>query len=196
MLTQLLRHRWIFLVQGGLTFLLGLELVGLQPLLQDQFWGTFVTIVALLSTGFVLVSAGLLDLAVALDETRRQRTLRSWMAWWVFGAIGLAIGLFVVLYPGVTMCSLAFVAAAHALVTTGIDLAILPAFHRHALQRNILLGSALTSVCLGVLLVIGGRGTEDMATRAIGLYALYFGLRLTWLGFRLATGQQSPVHVS
>jgi uncharacterized membrane protein HdeD (DUF308 family) len=196
MLTQLLRHRWIFLVQGGLTFLLGLELVGLRPLLQDQVWETFVAIVALLSTGFVLALAGLLDLAVAVGEAKRQRALRSWMAWCIPGAIGLAIGLFVVLSPGVNMRFLAFVAAAHALVTTGIDLAILTSFNRHTLQRNVLLGSALIGVCLGVLLAIGGRGTEDMATRAIGLYALYFGLRLTWLGFRFATGHQPPVHVS
>ena len=38
MLKQLMKHRWICYVHGGLTLLLGLGLVGLRPMLEDRFW--------------------------------------------------------------------------------------------------------------------------------------------------------------
>ncbi len=57
MLKQLMRHRWIYFVHGGLTLLLGLGLVGLKPLLEDRVLGTFIAVVLLLSTGFVMVAA-------------------------------------------------------------------------------------------------------------------------------------------
>ena len=185
MLKQLMKHRWICYVHGGLTLLLGLGLVGLRPMLEDRLLGTFIAVVLMLSTGFVLVAAGLLDVVIALDASTHERRLRSTLMWWVPGIIGVGMGLAILLIPHVTMCQLAMVAAAHAMVMTGFALAMLPGLNRHFRQRNLLLVSSLLFVIFGVLLVTGALGTEAMATRAIGLYALYFGARLVFLGGQL-----------
>jgi hypothetical protein len=196
MLKQLMRHRWICFVHGGLTLLLGLGLVGLRPMLEDRVLGTFIAVVLLLSTGFVLVAAGLLDLVIALDVTANERRLRSALMWWVPGIIGIGMGLAILLTPRVTLCQLAMMAAGHAMVMTAFGLAMLPGLNRHPRQRNLLLISSFLFVIFGVLLVSGALGTEAMATGAIGLYALYFGIRLMFLGGQLATESHSPVAVS
>ena len=196
MLKQLMRHRWIYFVHGGLTLLLGLGLVCLKPMLEDRVLGTFIAVVLLLSTGFVLVAAGVLDLVIALDVTTHQRRLRSTLMWWVPGIIGVGMGLAILLVPRVTMCQLAMIAAAHAIVMANFALAMLPGLNRHHRQRNLLLISSLLFVIFGVVLVMGAFGTEAMATRAIGLYALYFGIRLIFLGGQLATESHFPVAVS
>jgi len=169
------------MVHGGLTLLLGLGLVGLRPMLEDRVLGTFIAVVLMLSTGFVLVAAGLLDVVIALDVTAHERRLRSALMWWVPGILGIGMGLVILLMPHITMCQLAMVAAAHATVMTGFALAMLPGLDRHPRQRNLLLLSSLLFIVFGVLLVAGALGTEAMATRAIGLYALYFGARLVFL---------------
>jgi uncharacterized membrane protein HdeD (DUF308 family) len=196
MLKQLIQHRWICFVQGGLTLLLGLGLVVLRPLMEDRLLGTFIAVVVLLSTGFVLVAAGLLDLVIAVDVTAHQHRIRTALMWWLPGVIGLGLGLAILLAPHVTMCLLAVVAAGHALLVTAFDLAMLPRLNRHPTQRNMVLVSSLLFVVFGVLLVVGALGTEAMATQAVGLYALYFGLRLMLLGGQLAAGHSTPVAVS
>lgn len=196
MLKQLIQHRWICFVQGGLTLLLGIGLVGLRPLMQDRLMGTLVTVVVLLSTGFVLVAAGLLDLVIAVEVTAQQRKIRMAMVWWLPGMIGLVTGLTVLLAPDITMRLLAVAAAAHALLVMAFDLAMLPSFSRHPLQRNLLMVSSLGCVIFGVLLIAGALGTGSMATNALGIYALYFGLRLTFMGGQLAVGHPPTVAVS
>ncbi|HVJ09099.1 MAG TPA: hypothetical protein VM554_12020 [Acidisarcina sp.] len=196
MLKQLIQHRWICFVQGGLTLLLSIGLISLRPLIEDRLMGTFVTVVVLLSTGFVLVAAGLLDLVVAVEVTARQRRMHTVLVWWLPGLIGLGVGLTVLLAPSITMRLLAVVAAFHALLVTALDLAMLPSFSRHPLPRNLLLVSAFLCITFGVLLVVGALGTEAMAIRAVGFYALYFGLRLMFMGSQLATGHHAAVAVS
>ena len=51
--------------------------------------------------------------------------------WWVPGIIGIGMGLAILLTPHVTMCQLAMVAAAHAMVMTAFALAMLPGLNRH-----------------------------------------------------------------
>lgn len=196
MLMQLLQHRWICFVQGGLTLLLGLGLVSLRPLMEDRLMGTFIAVVVLLSTGFVLVVAGFLDLVIAVEVTAQQRRLRAALVWWLPGVIGLGMGLTVLMAPHVTMCLLAVVATGHALLVTAFDLAMLPSLDRHPLQRNLLFVSSLLLVFFGVMMIVGALGTEAMATQAVGLYAVYFGLRLMLLGGQLAADQTTPVAVS
>ncbi len=196
MLKQLIQHRWICFVQGGLTLLLGIGVLSLRPLMEDRLMGTFVTAVVLLSTGFVLVTAGLLDLAIAVDVTAQQRKIRTAMVWWLAGVIGLGIGLIALLAPTITMRLLAVVAAAHALLVATFNLAMLPSIDRHPLQRNLLSVSSLICVIFAVLLVVGALGTAAMATRAVGFYALYFGLRLMFMGGQLATGRHLTVAAS
>ncbi len=196
MLKQLIQHRWICFVQGGLTVLLGVGLLSLRPLIEDRLLGTFVAIVVLLSISFVLVAAGLLDLVIGVDVAAHRHKLRDALMWWLPGVVGLAMGLTVMLAPRVTMGVVAVAAAGHALLLTAFDLALLPSLTRHPWQRNMLLASCFFFVVLGVMLVIGALGTEAMATQAVGLYALYFGLRLMFLGGQLAASHHSPIAVS
>ncbi len=196
MLKQLIQHRWICFVQGGLTVLLGVGLLSLRPLIEDRLLGTFVAIVILLSISFVLVAAGLLDVVIGVDVAAHRHKLRDALMWWLPGAVGLGMGLAVMLAPRVTMGVVAVAAAAHALLLTAFDLALLPSLTRHLWQRNMLLASCFFFVVLGVMLVIGALGTEAMATQAVGLYALYFGLRLMFLGGQLAVSHHAPIAVS
>src|SRR5664279_3252774 len=196
MLKQLMQHRWICFVQGGLTLLLGVALLSLRPLVDDRLLGTFIAIVVLLSISFVLLAAGLLDLVIGMDVAAHRHRLRDAVMWWLPGAIGLGMGLAVMVAPRITIGVVAAAAASHAVLLTAFDLALLPSLTRHPWKRNMLLASCFFFVVLGVMLVIGALGTEAMATQAIGLYAFYFGLRLLFLGGQLAVSHSSPVAVS
>lgn len=195
MLKQLFQHRWICFVEGGLTLSLGLGLLTLRHLVDDRLMGLFVAASVLLGTGFVLVASGLLDLAVAVEVTAHRRTPRAAMLWWFPGAIGLALGLATIAAPRVTMCVVASVAGVHALFIAALHLAALPGFRRHPAKRHGLLVSAVLSVFLAALLMLGALGTEAMAAKAVGLYASYFGLSLMLLGSQL-TRPHHPLAVS
>jgi hypothetical protein len=227
MLNQLARHRWVCFVQGGLAFTLGLWLLYVRDLVASDMTGTLAFALVLLATGFVLVAAGLLDMAVALDmtfhavATSRNRAAAGvlippsprspfghWLAgadkpalrdaglWWTMGCIALAVGVAVVAAPTLSLRILAAFAALHAVLIAAMDLSFLPSLVHHRGAQTICITSSLVYLLCSFALAFGAFSSDAQATRSLGAYAAYFGLRMVFLGHHLRPDHHLPFAVS
>jgi hypothetical protein len=185
MLTQLVKHRWICYVQGGLTLLFGACLLYLRNMMLGQLAVTLVSAFALLAGGFLLIAAGMLDLAVAAGITAHMHSMRSAVLWWMAGMLGVSTGMVLMFAPQFSVELLAFFAAAHAGLAGAIDLWVLPGLRRHSMYRSLMFGSSLVFFVFAAGLLLSAFSNESMAMQVVGVYAIYFGLRMVWLGSRL-----------
>lgn len=183
MLKDLLAHRWVCWVQGGMTLLLGMVLLAAGHLMTDSLSSAFAIAAVLLSSGLVLFASGIMDLAVAVDVSVRRHAVRPALNWLIPGGIGICGGAVLVLTPHLTVSLLAVMAAIHAILVAGMDLSTIGLFRRHSFQFHVSLVSSLGFAIFAALLVVGALGTEGMATKSVGLYAVYFGSRFLCLGW-------------
>jgi hypothetical protein len=189
MLLQIASHRWVWWVQGTLALVLGIFLLVLRQQMQDPVRSSLSVGIAVLASGFVLLLAGILDLVIAVDVAGSQHDLRPAIVWWATGMIGFTLGITLLLLPEMSLRWLACVAAAQALLIVAVDLVTLPAFHRHPVERRVVLFAALGCAVLAVVLLVGALGTEASATRALGYYAMFFGGRLLLIGAEFSGGR-------
>lgn len=183
MLRHILEHRWVCWVQGGMTFLLGIALLTFGHLMSDVLISTFIVATVLLCSGFVLLAASLMDLAVAVDVTAHQHSLRPALIWWIPGGIGLLVSLILLLAPHLTVSLLAVMAAVHSISIAGLDLLIVHSLRRHAFLYHLSMFSSIGFAAFAALLLIGSLGSDVLATNALGFYAIYFGARFLYLGW-------------
>jgi hypothetical protein len=185
MLKQLAKHRWICYVQGGLTLLFGVCLLYLKSIMFGQLAATLVSVFALLAGGFLLIAAGMMDLAVAVGITARMHGIRSALLWWMAGMLGVSTGLVLVFAPQFSLDLLAFFAAAHAGLAAAIDFSLISSLRRHVFYRSLLLGSALVFLVFATMLMMSAFANDGLAMQMVGAYGVYFGVRMIWLGSRL-----------
>jgi uncharacterized membrane protein HdeD (DUF308 family) len=191
MLKQLAKHRWICYVQGGLTLLFGCCLLYVQGVMFGQLATTLISAFVLLAGGFLLIVAGMLDLAVAIGITARMRCIRGALLWWMAGMLGLSTGFVLLFAPQFSVQLLAFFAAAHAALASAMDFCLIPSLRRHPLYRSLLVGSALIFLVFAAGLLLSAFSTDALAMQLVGVYAVYFGLRMIWVGHRLSHHQRS-----
>jgi uncharacterized membrane protein HdeD (DUF308 family) len=192
MLLQIASHRWVWWVQGVLALVLGIFLLVLRGQMQDPVRSSLSIGLAVVASGFVLLLAGILDLVIAVDVAGREHNLRPALLWWATGMIGITLGTTLLLLPEMSLRWLAYVAAAQALLIAAVDLVTLSAFHRHPVERRVVLCGALGSTVLAAVLLAGALGTEAGATRALGYYAMFFGGRLLLIGAEFS-GSRLPI---
>ena len=186
MLKQLAKHRWICYVQGGLTLLFGCGLLYVRGVMFGQLAATLISVFVLLAGGFLLIVAGMLDLAVAIGITARMHCIRSALLWWMAGMLGVSTGFVLLFAPQFSIQLLAFFAAAHAGLGSAIEFCLIPSLRRHPVYRSLLLGSGLIFLVFASGLMMSAFGTDPLAMQLVGAYAVYFGIRMIWLGHRLS----------
>jgi uncharacterized membrane protein HdeD (DUF308 family) len=193
MLKQLAQHRWVSFVQGGLTLLLGLGLLYLRQLSSDEVTGTFVFAVGLLTSGFVVLAAALLDLAIALEVMAFRHKPKASLVWWFMGLIGLAVGAEVLLSPQISFRLVAIFAAAHAILSAAVSLSLLPSLRRHPFARQFLVASSVGFLIFAIGLLLGASNGENPSAKSVGVYAVFFGLQLFYLGAHLPARHRAPL---
>lgn len=166
-----------------MTLLLGIALLTFGHLMSDSLMSTFLVATALLCSGFVLLAASLMDLAVAVDVTAHQHSLRPALVWWIPGGIGLLVSTTLLLTPHLTVSLLVVMAAIHAILIAGMDLLIVPALRGHSFLHHLSMVSSFGFALFAALLLVGSLGSEILATKALGFYAMYFGARFLCLGW-------------
>ena len=190
MLKQLAKHRWICYVQGGLTLLFGCCLLYVRGVMFGQLATTLISVFVLLAGGFLLIVAGMLDLAVAIGITARMHCIRSALLWWMAGMLGVSTGFVLLFAPQFSLQLLAFFAAAHAGLASAMDFCLIPSLRRHPLYE-VCCWAPRCFLVFAVGLLLSAFNTDALAMQFVGVYAVFFGLRMLWLGHRLSHHQTS-----
>jgi uncharacterized membrane protein HdeD (DUF308 family) len=132
---------------------------------------------------------GVLTLAAVVTQAPEARGRRGILV--LQGVLGVAAGIVTFVWPGITALALLFVIAAWAIV--GGVLQIVAAIQLRAVLRNewLLVLGGVASVVFGVLLVITPGAGALVITWLIGWYAVFFGVLLLALAWRLHRVQSS-----
>ena len=173
MLAQLALNWWALALRGAVAVIFGV-LVFAWP-------GLGLALLVLLFSAYAFVD-GIFALAAtvraSVDGTRAWPLL-------IEGIVGIAAGIVTVIWPAITALVLLYVIAAWAVVT-GI-LEIMAAIRlREEIRNEWLLGlGGLASVLFGVFLFVSPGAGALAVLWLIGAYAIFFGVVLVGLAFRL-----------
>jgi len=174
---SLARNWWLVAVRGLLLVILGfLALI----------WPGVTLAVLVIWVGAALLVSGLLALVAALAG--RDLEGRGWMV--LVGILGIAAGLITFFYPGLTTFALLVVVATWAIINGIAEIAAAIRFRR-VIRGEWFLGLAgVLSILFGVLLF--ARPVAGLLALAIlfGWFAIFYGVSLTALGFRLRSWQK------
>ncbi len=140
------------------------------------------SVVALLAGGCLLISAGVLDLAVAIKISSRMHRISSAVFWWVAGMLGVSTGLVLLWAPQFSVQLLAYFAAAHAMMVAIIDACLYKKFQAQLPYPRVVAASTVIFVLFACGLAWSAIGTDRLAMAMVAAYSIFFGLRMFWLG--------------
>jgi uncharacterized membrane protein HdeD (DUF308 family) len=172
MVELLARNWWALALRGAVTIALGV-VAFLMP--ETALVGLILLFAAfLLIDGVFAIVAGL----------RRAERGQRWGGLVVEGATGIAAGLVIALYPGLSLLAFVYIAAAWAIVSGAALLVAARRLHRDHGEWLMLAAGAL-SVLWGVLVLMWPMAGVVVWAWWIGAYALIFGAMMLGLAFRL-----------
>jgi uncharacterized membrane protein HdeD (DUF308 family) len=134
----------------------------------------------------------LVDGVLALVSALRHRA--TYEHWWVLlleGLTGVLAGIVTFVWPGITVFALLYVIAAWALVTGALEIAAAIRLRKVIDHEWLLVLSGIASVGFGLLLAMYPGAGAVAVVLWIGAYALFFGVLLVALGFRLRSWERS-----
>lgn len=172
LLSMLARHWWVFLVRGILAILFG-AVAWIWPDLT-------VTVLVVLFGVYALVD-GVFAIVAAITNGGQGR----WLPLVLVGLAGIAIGIMTFVWPDITAVALMIIIASWAIVI-GILQIVAAIRLREVIEGEWALGlSGLIAVIFGVVMAIfPGEGAIALVW-VIGIYAIFFGILLVALAFRL-----------
>lgn len=164
---------WSFLLRGILATLFGLIAIFLPGITLE---------VMTIFLGAFLVVDGFVSFYVSLKG--RGRGL-NWGVLLLEGLLGIAVGVFTLIWPGITVLVIVLLVAFWAMVTGVLEI-IAAVSLRNEIQGEWLLGlSGILSILFSVILFVNpGIGAVTLIW-LIGIYAIVFGVAMIFLGLRL-----------
>ena len=140
----------------------------------------------LLALVFVWGAYAIIDGAFALYLTYlAARQQRRWWPYLLEGLVGIGAGIVAFGWPGITALALLYLIAAWAIVT-GIVEIIAAVDLRKQIQNEWLLGLAgVFSIIFGILVAAQPNAGAVAVVWTVGAYALFFGITLIVLAFRV-----------
>jgi uncharacterized membrane protein HdeD (DUF308 family) len=176
-LDLLVRNWWAVALRGVFAILFGLAAIFFTP----------ATIGALvLVFGIYMLIDGVFAIVSGVRAAERHE---RWGLFILEGLVDLLAGLAAVFMPGLTLIVLIYVMGGWAIVT-GVLMAA--AAFRAVHGKGWLIAAGVISVIWGILLFIAPIAGALVLTWFIGGYALFFGIALLILAFRLRRGRTSP----
>lgn len=173
MLRTLSQNWWTFLIRGVIAILFGIAAIVWPSL-------TVSTLV------FVFGAYVLIDGVFAIIDGFSGRSENS--HWWVeilIGLAGIVIGIWAMLFPGLTAIGLMYFIAAWWLVTGALQIIFAIRVRKEIMNEWLLILTGALSVILGIaFMLFPGSGAVSLIW-VIGIYAIFFGAILVILAFRL-----------
>jgi len=171
MLNEVARYWWVVALRGLAAVLFGIAAFA---------WPEITLTVLVLMFGAYAVVDGVFALIYAFGSGTPFHGLRA-----VEGLAGIVMGVIALVWPGITALALLYLIAAWAVVT-GILEIIAAIDLRKVIDNEWLLGlGGLASVAFGVILALQPNAGALALIWLIGAYAIFFGVLLIALGFRL-----------
>lgn len=184
MITTLSQNWWVLALRGIAAILFGIGAF---------VWPGVTLAVLVLLFGAYAVVDGLF--AIITGITTRQEQQRWWMMVLV-GIVGILSGVLSLLWPGMTALVLLYFIAAWSIVTGILQVAAAIRLRKEIEDEWWLILAGIASVIFGILLVsLPGAGALALIW-LIGSYALFYGLLLLVLGFRLRGLRKTAVSQS
>ena len=179
MLQNYTKSWWLFIFRGIVAVLFGLAAI-LLP-------GITLELLVLLVGAFFFVD-GVLAIVGSFGTRKVEER------WWVSlleGIAGVLIGILAIIWPGTTLVAIVFIIAAWALVT-GVFEIVAAIRLRKVIKGEWFLGlGGIISVLFGLLLFVSpGTGAVTLVW-ILGAYAIFFGILLLLLGFKMKKLLQS-----
>jgi uncharacterized membrane protein HdeD (DUF308 family) len=108
-------------------------------------------------------------------------------AWWfvLLGILGVVVGVFTFIYPGITAVALLYLIAAWAIVRGVFEIVTAIQLRKEISNEWMLIIAGILSVLFGVALVAKPAAGALAVVWIIGAYAFIFGLMMIVLAFRL-----------
>ena len=173
MLPRLTQDWWLFALRGVCAILFGALAIA---------WPQQTVLALVLLFGAFALFDGALAVGVGLAVHRQDDR------WWVVaigGMVGVAIGLFTLLWPNITEIALLALISVWAIFTGVLEVCAASELRRMIAHEWALLLGGLASIILGVLLVVFPKAGLVGLAWMLGAYGLMFGLTLLILAHRL-----------
>jgi uncharacterized membrane protein HdeD (DUF308 family) len=162
------KNWWVLLIRGILAVLFAVMAFTLPGL-------TLVTLVLLY---------GIYSFADGLTAIWVGGQARAW--WFVLlGILGVVVGVFTFIYPGITAVALLYLIAAWAIVRGVFEIVTAIQLRKEISNEWMLIIAGILSVLFGVALVAKPAAGALAVVWIIGAYAFIFGLMMIVLAFRL-----------
>jgi uncharacterized membrane protein HdeD (DUF308 family) len=162
------KNWWVLLIRGILAVLFGVMAFTLPDL-------TLVTLVLLY--GVYAFADGLTAIFVGGGA-------RAW-SFVLLGALGVAVGVFTFIYPGITAVALLYLIAAWAVVRGVFEIVTAIKLRKEISNEWMLIIAGILSVLFGAALVANPAAGALAVVWIIGTYAFIFGLMMIALALRL-----------
>jgi uncharacterized membrane protein HdeD (DUF308 family) len=172
MAVVLVRNWWALALRGGLAVLFGVAAFVMPGL-------TLAVLIALFGA-YALID-GVLAIVAGVKAAEHHERFGSLL---LRGILGIAAGLIAFILPAATAVVLTLIIGAWAMITGVLE--IVAAVHLHRAHGEwLLIANGVLSVVLGLILVVApGLGILTLVW-IIGGYAIFFGLIMLTLAFRL-----------
>jgi uncharacterized membrane protein HdeD (DUF308 family) len=180
MFTLVTRNWWVIAIRGVAAIAFGVLAIAWPQL-------TIVTLVFLFGAYALIDGVSSLIAVIRGDPQTRGRGL--WFA--LIGVVGILVGIYAFVFPGLTTIALLYVVAAWAIVT-GILQVLAAIWLRREIEGEWLLAlGGILSVVFGLLLVIApGAGIMSLLF-VVAIWAIIFGVSLLGLALRMRSLHQS-----
>lgn len=171
-LEALTRNWWVFLVRGILAILFGI-VAWIWPDLT-------VTVLVVLFGAYALVD-GIFAIVAAITSGEGGR----WLPLLLLGLAGIAVGIMTFLWPDITAVALITIIGVWAIII-GVMQIVAAIQLRRRIEGEWALGLAgLAAIVFGAIVVIFPGSGAIALVWLIGIYAIFFGILLVALAFRL-----------
>jgi uncharacterized membrane protein HdeD (DUF308 family) len=134
---------------------------------------------------------GIFAVVAAINAAGKET---RWWALLIEGILGIAVGVLTFIWPGLTALVLLYLIAFWA-ITTGV-FEIIAAFklHKDITSEWLLALGGLVSILFGALLLFYPRAGALAVVYWIGAYAIFFGVLILALAFRLRSWERTITH--
>jgi uncharacterized membrane protein HdeD (DUF308 family) len=184
MLVVLANNWWTILLRGIVAILFGVLII---------LWPEISISILVFLFGIFAIADGLFSI---ISELRRYGEHARWWVLVFEGLAGVGIGVVAILWPEITAIIVLYLVASWGLVTGFLEIIAAIRLRNELEGEWILILTGLLSIAIGILLFLFPNAGLIAMVWMIGIYAIFFGISLIALSFRLRawknTKQNAP----